>query len=40
MSAQKFFIKAIGNNGKPRVINIDKSGSNYCTSPLIDWRKK
>lgn len=23
MSAQKFFIKAIGNNEKPRVINID-----------------
>ncbi|MFT7612843.1 MAG: putative transposase [Parvicellaceae bacterium] len=25
-SAQKFLNKAIGNNGKPRVINIDKSG--------------
>jgi Transposase and inactivated derivatives len=27
-SAQKFLNKAIGNNGKPRLINIDKSGSN------------
>lgn len=28
MSAQSFLIKAIGNNGKPELINIDKSGSN------------
>ena len=28
MSAQSFLIKAIGNNFRPRVINIDKSGSN------------
>ncbi len=28
MSAQSFLIKAIENKGKPRVINIDKSGSN------------
>jgi putative transposase len=28
MSAQKFFNKAIENNGDPRVVNIDKSGSN------------
>ena len=28
MSAQKFFNKAIVNNGRPRVINIDKSGTN------------
>ena len=28
MSAQSFLIKAIGNNGKPTVINIDKSGVN------------
>jgi putative transposase len=28
MSAQKFFNKAIGNNGRPRVINMDKSGAN------------
>ena len=27
-SAQKFLNKAIGNNGKPSVINIDKSGAN------------
>jgi len=27
-SAQKFLNKAIGNNGKPRIINIDKSGTN------------
>jgi len=27
-SAQKFLNKAVGNNGTPRVINIDKSGSN------------
>jgi len=27
-SAQKFLNKAIGNNGIPRVINIDKSGAN------------
>lgn len=26
--AQKFLNKAIGNNGKPRVINIDKNGAN------------
>ena len=26
-SAQKFLNKAIGNNGRPRVINIDKSGA-------------
>jgi putative transposase len=28
MSAQSFLIKAINNNYRPRVINIDKSGSN------------
>ena len=28
MSAQSFLIKAINNNYKPRVITIDKSGSN------------
>ena len=27
-SAQKFLNKAIGNNGNPKVINIDKSGAN------------
>ncbi len=30
MSAQSFVIKAISNNCRPRVINIDKSGSKYC----------
>ena len=38
MSAQKFFNKAIGNNGKPRVINIDKSGSN--TAGIRTWNKR
>ena len=28
MSAQSFLIKAISNNGKPELINIDKSGAN------------
>jgi putative transposase len=28
MSAQSFLIKAIKNNGKPELINVDKSGSN------------
>jgi putative transposase len=36
--AQKFFNKAIGNNGKPRVINIDKSGSNYSAIRLVNRR--
>jgi putative transposase len=42
-SAQKFFNKAIGNNGKPRVINIDKSGSNYMAIRAVNrnnfWKK-
>jgi putative transposase len=42
-SAQKFFNKAIGNNGKPRVINIDKSGSNYTAIRAVNrnnfWKK-
>ena len=41
-SAQKFFNKAIGNNGKPRVINIDKSGSNFTAIRAVNkwnyWR--
>jgi putative transposase len=37
-SAQKFFNKAIGNNGKPRVINIDKSGSNYNAIRTVNKR--
>lgn len=28
MSAKSFLIKVINNNSKPKVINIDKSGSN------------
>jgi len=28
LSALKFLLKAIGNNGYPKVINIDKSGAN------------
>jgi len=35
-SAQKFLNKAIGNNGKPRLINIDKSGSNTEASRIIN----
>lgn len=31
MSVQSFLIKAIGNNCSPRIINIDKSGSNLST---------
>ena len=42
-SAQKFFNKAIGNNGKPRVINIDKSGSNFTAIRAVNrnnfWKK-
>ena len=42
-SAQKFFNKAIGNNGKPRVINIDKSGSNFTAILAVNrnnfWKK-
>lgn len=42
-SAQKVFNKAIENIGKPRVINIDKSGSNYVAIRAIYkwsfWRK-
>ena len=42
-SAQKFFNKAIGNNGKPGVINIDKSGSNFTAIRAVNrnnfWKK-
>ena len=38
MSAQSFLIKAIGNNYKPRLINIDKSGSN--TSAIKVYNKR
>lgn len=37
-SAQKFLNKAIGNNGKPRIINIDKSGAN--TAGIQTWNKR
>ncbi|NQY09371.1 MAG: IS6 family transposase [Flavobacteriales bacterium] len=38
MSDQKFFNKAIRNNGKPRVVNIDKSGSNYSAIRVVNRR--
>ena len=38
MSAQKFFNKAIENNGKPRVINIDKIGSNNSAIRVVNRR--
>jgi len=37
-SAQKFLNKAISNNGKPRIINIDKSGAN--TAGIKTWNKR
>jgi len=37
-SAQKFLNKAIKNNGKPRIINIDKSGAN--TAGIRTWNKR
>jgi len=37
-SAQKFLNKAIGNNGKPCIINIDKSGAN--TAGIRTWNKR
>jgi len=38
MSAQSFLIKAIKNNGKPELINIDKSGSNKSAIKLYNKR--
>ena len=38
-SAQKFLNKAIGNNGKPRIINIDKSGSNTTAIKTVNKRE-
>ncbi|MBV7270746.1 IS6 family transposase [Winogradskyella luteola] len=38
MSAQSFLIKAIENNGKPELINIDKSGSNKHTIRIYNKR--
>ena len=37
-SAQKFLNKAIGNNGEPRIINIDKSVAN--TAGIKTWNKR
>jgi putative transposase len=38
MSAQKFFNKAIGNNGRSRVVNIGKSGTNKMAIWTINKR--
>lgn len=38
MSAQSFLIKAIVNNGKPKIINIDKSGSNIGAIRVYNQR--
>lgn len=38
MSAQSFLIKAINNNGRPKVINIDKSGSNIGAIKVYNKR--
>ena len=38
ISAHSFLIKAIGNNGKPELINIDKSGAN--TSAIKVYNKR
>ena len=35
-SAQLFLRKAIGNNGKPRVVNIDKDGANKSGIRIIN----
>lgn len=37
-SAQKFLNKAIGNNGRPRLINIDKSGANSAGISTVNKR--
>mgnify|MGYP001562156937 FL=1 len=38
MSVLKFFNKAIVNNGKPRIVNINKSGAN--NSAILTLNKK
>jgi len=38
MSAQKFFNKAIGNNARPSVVNIDKSGANKSALWVVNRR--
>jgi len=37
-SAQKFLNKAIRNNGRPRIINIDKSGANTSAIRTVNKR--
>jgi putative transposase len=38
MIAQSFLMKAIGNNGTPELINIDKSGSNKSAIKVYNKR--
>jgi putative transposase len=38
ISAHKFLIKAITDNGRPELINIDKSGANNSAIKLYNWR--
>ena len=38
ISAHKFLIKAITNNGKPELINIDMSGANTSVTKLYNRR--
>ena len=38
ISAQRFLIKAIESNGKPELINIDKSGANTAAIKLYNRR--
>lgn len=40
ISAHKFLIKAITNNGKPELINIDKSGANTSAIKLYNRRNQ
>ena len=35
-SIQKLFNKAIANNQNPRIINIDKSGSNFSPIRMVN----
>ena len=35
-TAQKFFNKAIANNQNPRIINMDKSGSNFTVIRAVN----
>ena len=38
MSVQKFFNKAIFNNGSPRLVNLDKIGFNKSALRLVNRR--